>query len=180
MHRPRLCPTWAAWILLCWGCVSCGSEPTQIIVVIGTDLEVPQELTRVEVKVTNVNTGGEAENVAFPAGTETSTTPFPRSFVIGPHGDQTDVVLVLKLEAFGPMAANSGKLFDRVIQTHFITEKTLLLPVFLSSACLNFPCASSKTCDRGKCIAKPIAPQDLDEVRAGAEKNYDFTKLPGP
>jgi len=137
-------------LALCF--VGCKSDPTQLLVVIDSDLQVPTELSSARVKVSlgPLPVGDQTFSFANPGS-------LPASFGVASSGDRTLAVRI-EITAIGP----GGTLFTREITTRFRDGKTLRVPFVLPRGCRSNPSAAA-------CVAAIVDPASLSEVAAGSE-----------
>jgi hypothetical protein len=131
--------------------------PTQLVVVVESDLPVPSRLASVRAAV------GESAQVFPLPGPEA----LPFSFGIEPRGGDASRPVHLVLE--GRDAA--GVVFvTRTVRTGFRPGRTTLLRAGLEELCADAPgCAEGTTCIEGACVDDSIAPAALPEVEPGQE-----------
>jgi hypothetical protein len=154
--------------------VGCSSDPTQLVVVVGSDLSVPQPLQSVHARVTSQSASGSQWDHTFPlvpSGTAMMSGQFalPFSFGVVPHGGDASDRVIIELEAQGQTT-----LFSRTANCGFVEHATLLLPMFLSSSCLGSQCADGLTCTERGCVSATIDEHMLMHIAPGQEASFMF------
>lgn len=160
--------------LLCFALLlsACSRPPTQLLVAVRSDLEVPQAMTAVSARVRSASGAeGAAANTERRfelVGAEALTLPF--SFGVAPIQGDPAIPLVLEVEALSP--AGDVLVLSRTI-TGFQVGKTLLLEVFLSRRCQPLRCGAEQTCSDAMCVPALVASASLPEVVPGQELSRD-------
>lgn len=169
----RLCLklVWASLLLGAMLPMGCQKTPTQLLVVVGTDLEVPVEVASLLVSARPVDM--DPKDADPPVAISLSDEGMPLSFVVAPK-TSVDARVAIRVRAFGPTAKvdKPGQmLHDVEVFTGFARGKTLRVPVFLAAACLGLaPCPDAEVCDaRGECVSAIWPPEDLLEIDPGTE-----------
>lgn len=167
LTAPR-CRIWAAAVAL--ALAGCAAAPSQLVVVIDSDLALPAELA--SVRVTSLHEDVVVSRVTF-AVAETATgaaSTLPFSLGIVPlQGDSTRRVRVVveALDALG----------TPVVETHavvgFLQGRSLRLPMFLARSCIAIECPADQTCTRNGCVAEAIDPEDLEPAIPHADLTRD-------
>lgn len=146
---------------------ACSKDPTQIVVVVDSDLAVPAELVAVRAVVRW--TGEEAvadERFGLLGGQLTDARhSLPLSFGIGP-GAALDGEVSIEIHALRP---GDGAHFVRRAVTRFRPNQTLLLPMFLARECRSVSCGATETCTELGCRAEFVDPGTLQVVPPGLE-----------
>lgn len=142
--------------------IGCGGADTGLVVVVRSDLQVPEVLASVRV---TVRQDGAPAITDFLLDREPKLS-VPFSFVVDSPSPSTTPVVVL-LQARSP---DRTVLFAREVQTRLRPGSLLLLPVALDQACWAQRCAATVTCtDRG-CGQPTIDSSTLDVLESrGAE-----------
>jgi hypothetical protein len=162
-----------AALLTSWS-AACSRPPTQLLVVVETD--VPEtDFTCVRVHAERV--GGDGIGGVDRAFRVPAETRVPFSFgVVPPDGDaRARVELVAELrtdDCDAPRAGEAAPLVRRAVRTGFLPEQTLRLPIYLGARCRDVSCADDATCDPGSARCEPVPelePLTLDPVRPGEE-----------
>src|SRR5688572_16486560 len=158
---------WAAAVALAAlsGCVQERSVPaTQFLVSVNSDLQVGTQLTRVEVKLYDVEGGPAVEQRSFAvteSEPEEGQARLPFSFGIRKGRAER---FLLEVRGFG--AASAGEPERETIRQRVISgfhrQETLLLKIFLANACFEQLCDSDEGVE-ATCYAEPT-----DEVGAGS------------
>jgi hypothetical protein len=169
MNVKRTLPSFLALLLI----AGCTSEATQLIVVVDSDLAVPSQITRVEVRIFDkVGLGNQSvANSLWELGTGKTEIPF--SFGIAPSGDP-EGALVIAAFAFGPQ----GRLFESRAITGFVAGQTRAIYLPLLGSCINLRCTMPDTCRNGTCGSDQYDPSSLARVEPGHE--LDGYRRPPP
>ena len=149
----------ASVIVAAMGLASCESTQTSVIVVIETDMNVPEELGRIRARV------GATRVFDFVLDDDLMLRP-PFSFAIVPEGDDPTRPLSIILEAFDPQRT---RLFDLTTETGFREGSHLRLPLFLAGECRQSSCPARQTCTLGGCRPIEIAASSLEAIEPGTE-----------
>jgi hypothetical protein len=174
---------------LCLSC--CGREKlepaTQFVVSVNSDLEVGTQLTRVEVALYPVEGGDAVEQRSF-AVTDRSPREgearLPFSFGIG-RGQEPR--FLLEVRGYGLVSGRERETVRQRVISTFRSRETLLLKVFLGSACYGRLCDSeeqvaatcyaepSDTIEAGSC--GPVPEQEAEQIARGEE--HDWSPVQG-
>ena len=135
----RTCVQWCwALVLFC----ACADEPTQIVVVVNTDLEAGTDIERVELEVSGA--------------TLNEAVPTPRTALLIHKGGELGPIHVMV------RGLRMGlRRIEREAVVEFVEGKTLLLNLCLSRDCLEQSCSGSRTCTETGCRSPNVA--DLPE-----------------
>ena len=160
----------AVTLLLFPGATGCESPTTQLVVLIHTDYAVPTEMGLVQVRVSDMDDQeiSSSEFVLTDVVDPTDPTRFavPLSFGIVPVGNDTNRRIVVEVDAMG----GGGRLLStRRAVTGFLSEQTLLLPMFITRACEDVVCPMEQTCTELGCISDVVDPDTLRPVDGGGE-----------
>jgi len=113
----------------------CAESPTQLLVVVDSDLSVPSELTSVEVRATVSGRSGEVSTIDVTGAPGTSCTAtscrLPLSVGVSSSAVDANESVEILVRGLGP----AGEVVARRVRTGFVMGKRLLVPVFLSSRC---------------------------------------------
>lgn len=148
---------------------ACSVDPTQVVVLIDTDMREPRELDGFRVLVTNAE--GEPrldrtfELTTPSAGGEVVT--LPATFGVRPRGGDADRPVTITVQALRgtPLAER----FHTTARTTFVEHHRLRLDMFLARRCLTERCPAGETCRAQGCEPEEIDPRGLP----------DWTGLPG-
>lgn len=141
----------------------CGGSPSQIVVVVTTDLAIPGELRTVRARVGEPGCTGCEREFRLTDG----STPMPFSFGIEPRGGDASRRVSLMVEGLG---ADGTPVVARSVRTGFVAGQTRMLEVHLSTACVGrLDCGTGRTCIAGACAVDEISPSDLPVVQPGQE-----------
>lgn len=151
---------------------ACSRPPTQLLVAVRSDLEVPQVMTAVAARVRAANgaEGPAANGERRFALVGDGAVALPFSFGIAPIQGDPSIPLVVEVEALSP--SGDVLVLSRTI-TGFQVGKTLLLEVFLSRRCQPLRCGAEQTCLDATCVPAAVASASLPEVVPGQELSRD-------
>ncbi len=155
------------WVSLSLGTLGCKAEPTQLLVVIRSDLP-PADIRVVRVTVTDMEDARVMSQRDFDVGPDV-TLPF--SFGVAPPNDKVRRRVEIVAEALPDVSA--APVVVRRARVGFIRHETLLLTLFLGQDCRNVLCSPDETCDRGRCIDARVDESSLEAVRPGEELGTD-------
>lgn len=142
----------------------CGDDPaTQLVVVVGTDYQVPAELDRVQVRVLDASgvLASSHDHTLRAAG------DVPFSLVVAPRGGDASRRVTVEAEGFA--AGGGGSLVVRRAETGFRANTSLLLEMFLARSCEGEMCGAGQTCTENGCASAAVPPDTLPAVTPGAE-----------
>ena len=168
---------WALLALLVVA-AACRTKPaTQLLVAVGTDIEVGDPLEQIEVEVGPAD-GASVFSRRTILVSRNPMPPFtvamPFSFGVVPQDD--DASRQVRVVARGRFRASGRR--DRVVVTAitgFIEERSLLLPLYLQQRCVDvLECADGFTCRDGMCVDARVATATLREVGAGFDLGLAF------
>ncbi len=129
------------------------AQATEIVLVVDTDLEVPDELSRVEIDVLNSVAAPTRTSVDF---TSPGAPPLPLTLGITsrvrPDAD-------VHVEVRGTLS--TGEILVRDVTTRLTPGSSRMLRVVLARRCLTIECASDQTCDETGCRDVAIEPDAL-------------------
>ena len=152
----------------------CKDAPTQLLVVVDSDLQVPAVLTDVEVRATVTGRAEVVSRFDVTGGSGSACSqlacPLPLSVGVAPESDDASESAAILVRALGPF----GELVTRTVRTGFVKGRRLVVPVYLSSSCRAVTCASGSTCDQGACVPEAIDPATLQEAPDGFEPGRVF------
>lgn len=145
--------------------------PTQLLVVVDSDLFVPSELGSVRV-VTRRNDSTVSQidfTVGLSSAAATQVLPFSFGVVPTTGGDLSERVRVTlqALDALGDVVV------EQSAQVGFISGRTLLLPMFLLRSCRAVVCGPGLTCTRAGCVSEWVSAGELTVIVPGTELAYD-------
>ena len=139
------------WLCLLWlaSCAADGGDP-QIVLQIGSDLQVPAELDRLTVEVVGQTQAGPAE-------ADLRMQGLPRT-----------VTLAHTAGPLGPVEVTVGGWLGQTLQVqkqlalYFRADAVERVLVTLSRDCLHVMCPAAQTCERGSCVRVVTPPPDVD------------------
>lgn len=148
---------------------SCRSEPTQLVVLVDSDLNVPDPLMTVRARVLD-DRGTERFLLDVPLSGSSAAT-LPLSFGVLPAGGDPSRRLTIEVSA---LDAASSVLVKRTARTELIEGRTVLLGMFLAADCRGVVCADGQTCTENGCESDLIDPTTLAPVAPGQEVDHRF------
>lgn len=128
------------------------SQLTEIMVVIDSDLAVPTELDAVEVEVTGSQTMSATGDLTIEG--------LPRTVGVAHSGGPLGPITIRVTGSRG-----GGVQVERIVETSFISGRTLFLPITLTRDCMGTTCAAGETCVDGACTSPIIDSSTLDDWR---------------
>ena len=149
----------AAWTSFTFLCLAACSGPTQLIVSVDTDYDVPGEIDAIELRVTG------------PSGTTRSATEalqgasdLPQTLTVVPSGDALGPVEVVAIGTKdGAEVAR-----QRAVVT-LESGRSLSIRLFLGRACAGVSCDASETCRCGACVAPTAMGRDWSGEPMGGD-----------
>jgi len=136
--------------------VSCGpGRPTEVVLVVDSDLLVPDELDTVEISI-----GGStlAPSVVTADLTDTATPQLPLTVTIYPLGSEDTAVFVTVVGRSG-----SSRVVERRVRTGFVSGESRMLRVLLARRCVDVICGDAETCDETGCRPVNMGADQLPE-----------------
>ncbi len=154
LQRPLITGSYLAGLLGLFALLAgCSSTPTEIVVLVDTNLEVPAELDRVVLTVTSPT----GETVMADASLAMTQLPISQSHVrgggaVGPY----------RFEATGFLSTSSVVSLAR--DANFVDGERRTLRLNLDQSCASMVCAEEgTTCVQGACVAVALAPLEAYE-----------------
>ncbi len=142
-------------VLLALALASCaGGGPTEVVLVIDSDLVVPDALDRIEISLSG-SSGTPTNVVADLTAAGTPDLPLTLTTFSTTGGGDLAVTVIGRL-----MGAEVTRWEAR---TSFVDGETRMLRAILAARCLEITCAAGETCDEAGCRAVPIASDALPE-----------------
>lgn len=151
--------TWTLGAVL--ALVGCGTERTEIVVVIDSDLAVPDELDAIRVQVTGPD--GSTKNAGAMLGP--GETPLPRTLGLVHEDGPLSPVRILVTGRSG-----DSDVIERRATTAFIEGRTLLLRMDLLRSCVAVVCDADQSCLSGSCRSAEVDPGSLPEWQGQATR----------
>lgn len=153
---------------------ACRTErQSQLVVVVLSDMRVPEELDGFRVHVT----GGELEE----------GPPFEREFQLGqggvtlpadfgvvPRGGDVRRRVTVAVDAL----KGGATLFSTRAITTFVAHRWLRLDIFLAANCVDEVCEPDETCRPEGCVSPEVDPDDLDTFEPGDPLGRDAGQRP--
>ena len=149
---------------------ACKEDRTEIVVLVGSDLDVPDELDELHAEVTDPD--GEVHESDAPLGPD--EPPLPRTLGIlwtGGPLEPVHVRIVARLDGID--------VIERTARTGFIKHQTLLLTMDLLEECEPLDCGLGSTCVEGSCRPDVVAPETLPRYRRAALQTGDAGRRDG-
>lgn len=136
------------WALtaVAWVALGCASPPTQLIVVIETNLAVPTELDTVEVSV--LGPSGVAA-VTTQGLTDPGSPTFPLTLGVSPETGELGPILV---SAAGRLSG--AEIVRQSAEVTLVPGETLTLHLVLYRSCVGRSCPAGATCDAMGCVSE--------------------------
>ncbi|NOY92171.1 MAG: hypothetical protein GXP55_13315, partial [Deltaproteobacteria bacterium] len=131
--------------------VACAGDPTQLVVVVDSDMTVPEELDAVSLEVTAPDGVVQSAHAALGVGED-----LPRTLVLLHGGGALGPVRVY---ARGLRAGVS--VVERRASVAFVPGQTLMLRIELLRECVGRVCAAGRTCAAGGCRPEAVDPSEL-------------------
>jgi len=126
------------------GCAEDAEKLTQIVVVVDSDLPVPDDLDRLQIEVT-----GTKKPVMFDEALDAERRKLPQSLGLVYSGGPLGPVRVVARGQLG-----NETVVERVAEVSFKKDRTLKLALPLTRSCVDkYECESAdETCDQGNCV----------------------------
>lgn len=150
--------TWMRPLAACLLLAACGSDPTELVAVVATDMDIPHELIGYRLQVTNEDGRErfEGDGMRVPL---TSNGNLPDTHVVEPSGDDpAREEVTISATAVG---ADGRDMYTTSTHTSFLEEHRLRVDLFLTRACRPVTCPANLTCRAGACLDPAIDPHDL-------------------
>jgi hypothetical protein len=163
----RLSPTSSLVALVALGALGTSGcrARTEIVVVVASDLDIPMELTRVQIEgrdpASGVTIFGAFDENVDPSYEASSALPLSLSIT---NRSQAERPFVTYVRAYG----RDGFLAEQAIETSFVTDASRLLCFRLERACIGVECGGGSTCVRGACVPASVASALLPPVTASS------------
>jgi len=154
-----LLPLTVAALLLASGCgddaSSSGASPTELVVLVDTDLPVPGVIDAVRLEAT---APGGAERVVLLALAGEDADTLPGSLALQHAGGPLGPVRVKAVALHG-----NTVVVTRDVEVSFVEGRTMSFTVHLLAACVGMQCDQGQTCGDDGCRAVSIATDELGE-----------------
>lgn len=159
MDRFRRAPLLAGVVTAIAGALAGCEDPTQLIVVVDTDLEPGREVATIDAVVQSQ--GSFAVTHVF----EMDRGSVPFSFGVRPARADDETVRI----AVTARSPDGAVLVGRTVDTAFVPGRARLVEMPLSRACasVELQCESVETCHEGACVSARVAPSALPEATIG-------------
>lgn len=154
-------------LLMVFGTSCRAADPAQIVVIVRSDMVVPDELDEVRVELFDASSATPIEAQAFALGDGAGRHRLPASFGIAPRNGDIDRPVHARIAA---LVAGAER-FDTQFTTRFVSGVVLRLEVFLARRCVaEAPtCPPGQTCGRDGCAPIAIDPGTLPRYVPGDE-----------
>jgi len=136
--------------LLCGGCTG---DLTQVMVVVDSDLDVPDEVDAVRIDITSPTGEFRRANAQL---TGPRSMPLPRSLGIVHRGGPLEPLVVTVTGSVG-----GTDVIQRRARTGFVESETVVLRMDLLRSCLEVPCPVDQTCTANGCQGIDVDPTTL-------------------
>ncbi len=146
------------------GLLGCGAAPTGLVVVVRTDLRVPEDIAVIRAVVSDAN-GAPVSLNDFVLDAQGSAGP-PFSFAVVPLEDDPDRKIQIDLVA---LDGDRALVLERRARIGFEPHRSLLLEMFLAASCRGAACDEGDTCTADGCVSDQIDTGDLVDVDPGGE-----------
>lgn len=159
--------------------IACGASP-ELVLVLHSDLEAPDELDEVEIEVESP--AGRATPIRVPLAQANNASPatFPLTLGLRPAGTAGDVTVDVRAKLEGSVVVGQRA------RTNFVGRQSRLLTMELLAACRGVTCSAGATCGASGCRSEnlpgsilpawngllPAAPADTHD--AGADGGSSF------
>ena len=150
----------ALWLLALIGC----GGTSELVVVVDTDLSVPDELAMIRAVVEDQT--GRPRSLNDFVLDESNAPALPFSFGVVPIDGDSDRTIEIELGAHDGVGT---QLFVMRARTGFAANKTLRLPMFLASSCQTNACSAEETCTADGCASPEVSIETLAEIEPGEE-----------
>lgn len=144
-------------------------EPTQLVVLVDSDMNVPSELATVNVVVSDAS-GREVTSRPFALAEVSSAGSaqyaLPLSFGVVPQGGDVSRRVDVVVSGLGP---DDTTLVSRRARTGFVEGQTSLLRMFLARSCRGVVCGGNQTCTETGCVSYDVPPMSLPSIEPGQE-----------
>jgi len=131
--------------------VACAADPTQLVILVDSDMRVPGELDSVALEVTAPDGTTHDAQVSLSAGED-----LPRTLVLLHSGGALGPVTIVArgLHASAPVV-------ERRASAAFVSGQTRMIRIELLRECVGVSCAAGETCAAGGCRVETLDPSEL-------------------
>ncbi len=136
------------------------NEPTQLFVVVQSDMDVPAELDAVRIEVTGSETMTASGSLSG-----SRAVPLPRTVGVVQTGGELGPLTV---RAVGSLRGTD--VVERVARTSFLPGETRVLTLGLSRGCVGAVCGAGQTCSAGVCVSAEVSPSSLPTYTGGVPR----------
>lgn len=147
-----------ALALLTFGASACASPSTQLVVVVGTDLPVPDNVAAVRIRTLRADVDVQ-ETLSSQLIMLTDTSTIPLAVAVEPIESMEVGRVIVEAEA---QSAEGVLVVSRRATTEFVQGRQLELPLFLSSLCRRVPCPMNDTCSEIGCVSQEVPVDSLE------------------
>lgn len=140
---------------------SCGTPVTQLVVLVGTDMAVPDEVAAIRVRTLRADTDVQ-EELSSRTISLTAESALPMALAVEPD-DLMDIGrVIIEVEAQSPTGL---RIVARRATTEFVEGDQLAVPLFLRATCRRVLCPSGSTCGEMGCTSQEVPVSSLEPYR---------------
>ncbi|UJR79907.1 hypothetical protein [Sandaracinus amylolyticus] len=148
--------------------VACSTSPTQLVVVVDTDLQPGRDLDEVTVTVTGPSGTAEVERASMAA--EADAAHLPLTLGVAPHGDALGPVTVI-----AAALRDGSPVLTREHRVTLVRGETRVLTLHLARSCLGrAACRAGETCGEAGCVAVDVEGDALPRWQGQAPRLDEF------
>ncbi len=151
-------------LFLTCGLTGCKSPPTQIVLVVDSDLKIPQNINTLEIKVFKGSDQFEKDPLFFKNylldRNHKDAIALPGSLALTAKPDSHKPILIMTTGKL-----NQEKVVERKARLPFVTQRALLLDMSLLESCAFIFCSKETTCINGQCVGIDVNPDALPDYQ---------------
>jgi hypothetical protein len=159
----RTAPTRAFLFIAALGAFACDAPRTEVLIVVDTDLRVPDELD--EVRVDLIGPNGE---IRRSEGSLTHQDELPRTVGVV---DRANGARMVRVTVTGLHAG--ANVVQRRAAFAFVPHETRMLRVTLLARCVGVVCPSDQSCGEDGCRSMQVGPEEIARYDPDAVKHLD-------
>jgi hypothetical protein len=148
----RRAPRSVAVCIALLGLAACAPQPTQLIVVVDTDIVIPGALDQIDVEITSPTGATETERATMLSGRER----LPLTVGVAPSGERLGPIDVVAIGR-----RSGAEVARRHHRVTLLRSETRVLALHLPSACASIECAPGQTCGERGCTSVQIDASSL-------------------
>ncbi len=150
------------------GVAVCAKPPTALVVVVDTDLPVPEGIAVVQASLQGEGASAQLRRFSFEPAADATLVRAPFSFTVVPLGGDASRTSTLTVRGLSRSGAVRVERFARL---RFAEGRTLVLSMFLSARCEGAAgvCARDMTCTERGCESATVDPARLPDAVPGQE-----------